>query len=225
MKNKLFNSLKYFIFPTLVIILFIVGSIIKEPVNLLTKDSPNILVKVDTLNSTSMEISAHNQILVSVLQSRESSNVMSSIASDDGLKQTRSIYFSALAILIVLLLTKKENRIQLSLVLLLFILVMYSFDVHLDDLRLREKAYTKMNSRGLDSLITANSINTTWYELNTLYALDLYAKMGESPNRYFRKIWVACQLDFSRSVFYVVPGLCVYIYLVIQIKKRQKIIV
>ena len=182
----------------------------KEPIDI------EIIVyePVDSLSKslTSSIILNHNKLLINYLQTRGATCANLSASRESNLRQTRTIYFVLIAVLLTLIFNKKKNK-SFVLFILILIVGMYAVEVHVQDLFVRSSRHCSIVNRSVQHLVNSSSIDSIWYRLNFTEYLDQEEIATDLLNRYLRKFWSVYDPDGEQLVFYVGPFFLIYGYL------------
>ena len=160
----------------------------------------------DSPTSSSAKTLAHNSLIISTLQERESTSDHLTASHEDSLRQARNIYFGILAVLITLVFSKEtENKFAICGGLLTFIVLMYLVDVHLIDMLKRESANAQLTHNAVETTVNSKLLDKTWYSLDYRSAVYQLNKAGEPCTRWYRKLWLASRPHFDQIAYYTIP--------------------
>jgi hypothetical protein len=139
---------------------------------------------------------------------RETIGNNSILASDDGLRQTRSIYIGIIGILLTFVFSK-QNYQKAYVIILILVILFYGLDIHLSDLIQRTRDSNQMTAHALNQIVKQTPIDCTWYDID-------YSKIKAQSHevesvRIFRKMNAAFNPDFVQMVFFLFPFIAIYI--------------
>jgi hypothetical protein len=174
----------------------------------------HILNRVDSLSKPGSNGYAHNTVLMSVLQQRSAAAASLRAAREGGAMQARVIFCSFLAALASLVSKFGGDKLswQIQSVFLLLIAIIFFYDVQLEDSRNRQFAFDQIVDGGILFLANTNSTDTTWYSLSYGEVDDHFKGAFEIPDRWWRKLRIACQPNPERLVYYFVPWIFAYLF-------------
>jgi len=186
-------------------------------------DSKNVRV-YDTVDSlthlfTKNEIIEHNKTIISTLQEREATRDNVSVARENNLRETRTIYVALLGIILAIVFNQKNNKKWVILWLLLLIGGIYSIEVHLKDLLHREQGCCAVVHRSVEEIVNTDKIYNEYFVIN--YAELLNQQDKAHNNRLCRKLWKAFDPDLEQLVLYVFPFLLIYGWLLRIVSKKK----
>jgi len=215
----------YYVIPSIVLIIFILVIIFTSPTQMYNEISlwQNKIstLKKDTVLTVSFERAyAQRQNILSVLQNRESIGGSQYSSHENELTQSRTIYFGILAVLMSIIFSKDlNNKTSIIVILLGLIIIMYLLDVHTEDLMKRELDANYLTISEVHYLLNRQPCDSTWYSISTYdFAIQL-GKASIRPDRWVRKIIQAFNPSGVQFVYYFVPFILFYLFLVRKINK------
>ena len=186
-------------------------------------DSKNVRVynTVDSLSHlfTKNEIVEHNKTIISTLQEREATRENVSVSRENNLRETRTIYFALLGIILAIVFNQKNNKKLVIFLLLLLIGGIYSIEVHLKDLLHREQGCCAVVNRSVEEIVNTDKIYNEYFVINYDELLNQQDKAHD--DRLYRKLCKAYDPDLEQIVLYVIPFLLIYVWLLVAIRKKE----
>ena len=209
LKNKIFISINVLLLS----LLFILVICTKVFYNSVKLDS-QILFADSTLKVTPSKLSQHNLDLISTLQMRETLGHNSILSSNDGLRQTRSIYIGVIGVLLTFIFSKLNDKNQIAnnkvyIIILILIVLFYGIDVHLKDLKQMITDSNKITSSSLDFIVKQKPPDYIWYNIDYSKRNLQYPEIKNA--RIFRKLNEAFNPDITEIVFFILPFISIYI--------------
>ena len=193
--------------------IFLCAESFYEPV----KIDASILIADSSSQVTPSELFNHNVNLVSSLQMRESLDANSIISSNDGIRQTRSIYIGIVGILLTFVLTK-NNKYGTYVILLCIIITFYGLDIHLSDLLQRSIVSKRITSNSLDLIVKEKPFDKIWYDIN--YSTRNFQFIRFHDTRIWRKLKAAFHPEIVQLSFFIFPFITIYLILLFRSRRN-----
>jgi hypothetical protein len=182
----------------------------------------NILLPIDSSFGYNSQIASHNNILISLLKAREATNTSCNVSHEESRRQIRNIYFGILALVLSQLIRKnRKSALAIYSITLVYTILVYGLDIHLEDMSNREIISNVISSNALEFLINSKSTERIEYIINPKPMKEQYKKAGETCSRWYRKLWLASRLDPERILYYIFPWITIYIFMLITYLNRQ----
>ncbi len=209
--NKVFTYVLKLEFALFCIIIIIhQGGKPNYPIN----PNTDILIAKDSSKNYNDQFFQHNSELISLLQERETTGDNLTSSSEEGRRQTKTIYIAVFAILIPTLLNKDRiNKIPILIGLSIYIMIMYGLDVHQEDMFKRGQLTQGITHHALESLIDTTAKGNIRYLLNYKAASAQWDSAGKSmSDRFYRKLWYAGDMNPEHVVYYIIPWVLLFFY-------------
>jgi hypothetical protein len=174
------------------------------------------IVFPDSSASSLAAIASRNSILVPILTQNVIADRQLLAASEDGLRQTRTMYVIVIAALVALVFTKTYQTKVLSLILVVIIPFCF-LDVQIEDLMARQEAGLQSNSNALEKLANLGPIDSTRYFLDHR---EIQSQFEQAiAGSFNRKVYRALHPNADRIVFYVLPWVIAYMAVTMRYRK------
>ncbi len=190
----------------------------------------SIIKRVDTLSTSKYNNTEHNLVLINLLQQKIQDKQIGIKAIQGYQVNVKNFYTLILIAILSIVFNKWKDKAPTNIIFLglIFILIMYAVNVHLDDMQSRIRYYQNMTSAAVDTLVSSYPYSKSWYKTDFT---SLLKNMEEAKDkRVIRKLKEGLQPGPSQFVFYFFPWIVLYFlgrksiyeFLVERVKKKQE---